>query len=126
MSTPTQESLIKICHLQTKPLQNGTCKLLYPRTLIPRDPQTFMMTTTMFPTLIHRTRPSTTTIPKGDLKNKMGRNRNLVELERTGGTSKIGLHAMQTDRPLNRQHDVSKACLHLTLPVVMHHQGPVP
>jgi hypothetical protein len=32
MSTPTQESLIKMCHLQMKPQQNGTGKLLYLRT----------------------------------------------------------------------------------------------
>jgi hypothetical protein len=42
MSTPTQESLIKMCHLQTKPQQNGTGKLLYPRTLILRDLRTFL------------------------------------------------------------------------------------
>jgi hypothetical protein len=41
MSTPTQKSLIKMCHLQTKPQQNGTDKLLYPRTLILRDLRTF-------------------------------------------------------------------------------------
>jgi hypothetical protein len=31
-----------MCHLQTKPQQNGTGKLLYPRTLILRDLRTFL------------------------------------------------------------------------------------
>jgi hypothetical protein len=38
MSTPTQESLIKMCHLQMKPQQNGIGKLLYLRTLILKEP----------------------------------------------------------------------------------------
>jgi hypothetical protein len=66
MSTPTHESLIKMCHLQIKRQQNGTCKLLYPRTLILRDLRTFLMITTMFPTLTHQTCPSTMRISKGD------------------------------------------------------------
>jgi hypothetical protein len=53
MSTLTQESLIKMYHLQMKPQYNGTSKLLYLRTLILRDQRTFLMITTMFPTLRH-------------------------------------------------------------------------
>jgi hypothetical protein len=33
-------------------------------------------------------------IPKGDQKNRMGYNSKLKELEKMGGTSKIGLHTM--------------------------------
>jgi hypothetical protein len=94
MSTPTQESLIKMCHLQTKPQQNGTSKLLYPRTLIQRDLRTFLMITTMFPTLTHQTCPSTMRIPKGDQKNRTGCNNKLRESEKMDETSKTRLHTM--------------------------------
>jgi hypothetical protein len=66
MATPTEESLIKMYHLLMKPQQNGTSKVLYLRTLILRDQRTILMITTMFPTLIHQTCPSTMRIPKGD------------------------------------------------------------
>jgi hypothetical protein len=94
MSTPTQESLIKMCHLQTKPQQNSIGKLLYLRTLILRDLRTFLMITTMFPTLTHRTCPSTMRISKGDQKNRTGCNSKLRESEKMDGTSKTGLHTM--------------------------------
>jgi hypothetical protein len=94
MSTLTQESLIKMCHLQTKLQQNGTCKILYPRTLILRDLRTFLMITTMFPTLTHQTCPLTMKIPKGDQKNMTGCNSKLRESEKMGRTSKTGLHTM--------------------------------
>jgi hypothetical protein len=66
MSTPTQESLIKMYHLQMKPQQNGTGKVLYLRTLILRDQRTFMIITMMFPTSTHQTCPPTMRIPKGN------------------------------------------------------------
>jgi hypothetical protein len=94
MSTPTQESLIKMCHLQTKPQQNGTSKLLYPRTLILRDLWTFLMITMMFPTLTHQICPSTMRIPKDDQKNRTGCNNKLRESEKMDGTSKTRLHTM--------------------------------
>jgi hypothetical protein len=94
MSIPTQESLIKMCHLQTKPQQNGTGKLLYPRTLILRDLRTFLMITTMFPTLIHQTCPWTMRLPKGDQKNRTGCNNKLRESKKMDGTSKTGLYTM--------------------------------
>ena len=121
MSSPTQESLIKMCHLQMKLQRNGICKLLYLRTLILRDLWTFLMTKMMFSTLIHQTCPLTMRIPKGNLKNRMGCNSNLRESERMGGISKTGLHAMRTNCTLNHQENASKACLRLTLLVVMHH-----
>jgi hypothetical protein len=94
MSTPTPESLIKMCHLQTKPQQNSTGKLLYPRTLILRDLRTFLMITTMFQTLTHQTCPSTMRISKGNQKNRTGCNDKLRESEKMDETSKIGLHTM--------------------------------
>jgi hypothetical protein len=75
-----------------KPQQNGTCKLLYLRTLILRDRRTFLMITTMFLTLTHQTCPPTMRISKGDQKNMMGYNSKLRELEKMGGTSKTRLH----------------------------------
>jgi hypothetical protein len=65
MSTPTQESLIKMYHLQMKPQLNGTSKVLYLRILILRDQRTFLMITTMFPTLTHQACPPTMRIPVG-------------------------------------------------------------
>jgi hypothetical protein len=94
MSTPTKESLIKMCHLQMKPEQNGTSKLLYLRTLILRDLWTFFMITTMFPTLTHQTCPSTMRISKGDQKNRTSCNSKLRESEKMGGTSMTRLHTM--------------------------------
>jgi hypothetical protein len=94
MSTPTPESLIKMCHLQTKPQQNSTGKLLYPRTLILRDLRTFVMIITMFSTLTHQICSSTMRIPKGDQKNRTGCNSKLRELEKMGRTSKTRLHTM--------------------------------
>jgi hypothetical protein len=85
MSTPTQETLIKMCHLQTNPQHNSTCKLLYLRTLILRDLRTFLMITAIFPTL---------RIRKGDQKNKAGCNSKLMESEKMDGTSKTRLHTM--------------------------------
>jgi hypothetical protein len=117
MSTPTQESLIRMCHLQMKPQQNGTGKLLYLRTLILRDQWIFLMILT----LTHQTCPSTMNIPKGDLKNRTGCNNKLRESERMDRTSKTRLHKMSTDRTLNHQENTNKACLLLTLLVVMHH-----
>jgi hypothetical protein len=66
MSTPTQESLIKMYHLQMKPQQNGTGKVLYLRTLILRDQRTFLIITTMFPTLTNQACPPMMRISKGD------------------------------------------------------------
>jgi hypothetical protein len=77
-----------------KSQQNGTSKLLYLRTLIVRDQRTFLMITTMFPTLTHQKCPPTMKIPKGDQKNKTGYNSKLRESEKMGGTSKTGLHKM--------------------------------
>jgi hypothetical protein len=51
----------------------------------------------------------------------MGCNCKVRELEKMGGTSKIGLHKMSTNYTLNHQENASKACLLLTLLVVMHH-----
>jgi hypothetical protein len=60
-------------------------------------------------------------IPKGDQKNRTGYNCKVRESEMMGGTSKIGLHKLSMDRTLNHQDNASKACLLLTLLVVMHH-----
>jgi hypothetical protein len=104
-----------------KPQQSSICKVLYLRTLILKDQRTFLMITTMFPTLAHQTCPPMMRIPKGNLKNRTGCNTKLRESERMGETSKTGLYKMSTDRTLNHQENASKACLLLTLLVVMHH-----
>jgi hypothetical protein len=99
-------------------VQAKCCNL---RTLILRDQWTFLIITTMFPTSTHQACPSTMRISKGDQKNRTGSNCKVRELEKMGGTSKIGLHKISTDRTLNQQENASKACLLLTLSVVMHH-----
>jgi hypothetical protein len=89
-----------------------------------RDQRTFLMITTMFPTLTHQAYPPTMKIPKDDQKNRTGCNCKVRELEKMGRTSKTRLHKMSTDRTLNHQENASKACLLLALLVVMHHSIP--
>jgi hypothetical protein len=60
-------------------------------------------------------------IPKGDQKNRTGCNCKVRESEKMGGTSKTRLHKMSMNRMLNQQKNARKACLLLTLLVVMHH-----
>jgi hypothetical protein len=60
-------------------------------------------------------------IPKGDQKNRTGCNCKTRESEKMGRTSKTGLYKISTDRTLNHKENASKACLLLTLLVVMHH-----
>jgi hypothetical protein len=60
-------------------------------------------------------------IHKGNYKNRTGCNCKVLDSEKMSGTSKTRLHKMLTDRMLNHRENASKACLLLTLSVVLHH-----
>jgi hypothetical protein len=60
-------------------------------------------------------------IPKGNQKNRISCNCKVRESEKMGRTSKARLHKMSTNHMQNHQENASKACLLLTLSVVMHH-----
>ena len=80
-----------------------------------------LMIMMMFWTLTHQACPLMMRILKGDQKNKISYNCKTMESEKMGRTSKTGLHKMSMERMLNHQENASKACLLLTLLVVMHH-----